>query len=116
MRLIDADALKEFINNGGVCDVCSNKKLNCVINCDFPDYLTPLLEKVIDNAPTAEMRQGKWTDVIAMNNTLIYGCCDQCHLPSPVSLYCGSCGAKMTAPYNSGDVTDILRSITKGQG
>lgn len=104
MRLIDADALR-----ADVIKILNNS------NCGEYDGAYKCFN-AINKAPTADMRQGKWTDVIAMNNTLIYGCCDQCHLPSPVSLYCGSCGAKMTAPYNSVDVTDIMRSITKGQG
>ena len=54
VRLIDANALKEFIDNGRVCDICPNKKLNCAINCDFPDTLTPLWEKVIDSIPTID--------------------------------------------------------------
>ena len=54
IRLINANALKEFINNGSVCDICPNKKLNCAIHCDFPDYLTPIWEKVIDSIPTID--------------------------------------------------------------
>ena len=52
VRLIDANALKEFINEGKVCDICENKKPLCVYSCDFPDYVTPLWEKVIDSIPT----------------------------------------------------------------
>lgn len=52
--LISRSALKEFINNGRVCDICPDKKINCAIHCDFPDTLTPLWEKVIDNAPTID--------------------------------------------------------------
>lgn len=52
MRLINADALKEFVDNGRVCDICPDKKQGCADSCNFPDTLTPLWEKVIDNAPT----------------------------------------------------------------
>lgn len=101
MRLIDADAVIAGMT----------KPLSTTQAMTYNTVV-----EMLENAPTAEMRQGKWTDVIAMNNTLFYGCCDQCHLPSPVSMYCGSCGAKMTSPYNSVDVADIMRTITKGQG
>jgi len=57
VRLIDANALKEFIANCRVCDICPNKKLYCALNCDFPDTLTPLWEKVIDSIPTIDFSQ-----------------------------------------------------------
>lgn len=101
MRLIDADAVIA-------------KMTKPLSTTQAMTYNTVV--EMLENAPTAEMSQGKWTNLITMNNTLIYGCCDQCHLPSPVSLYCGYCGAKMTRPYNSDEVVDIIRTITKGQG
>lgn len=118
MRLIDADALKEFIDNCQVCDICPNKKIGCAESCDFPDILTPLWEKVIDEQPTiddlseysdklwklayergkAEARpKGEWIEHSTYKDVLI---CSNCHHGSnqvyDTFNFCPNCGADMT--------------------
>jgi hypothetical protein len=109
MRPIDADALKEFIDNCQVCDICPYKKIGCADSCDFPDRLTPLWEKVIDNAPTiddlseysdklwklayergkAEARpKGEWSN------------------ESKDSLLCSACGKRVYKPFIGGFPTE----------
>ena len=49
MRLIDADALKEFIDDCSICSIdCPDKGVRCSYDCDMPDCLTPKWEKLID--------------------------------------------------------------------
>ena len=53
-RLIDADKLKESIDNCDICDMCSDKGIRCSFNCDFPDALDYKWEKLIDAQPTID--------------------------------------------------------------
>ena len=57
-RLIDADKLKESIDNCDICDMCSDKGIRCSFNCGFPDVLDYKWEKLIDAQPTIEVP--KW--------------------------------------------------------
>ena len=105
MRTIDADALKEFIDNGRVCDICDNKKPLCLHTCDFPDYLTPLWEKVIDNAPTIERPTGHW---ISIGGTMLSEC-SECEVIQNLydmqeDNFCPNCGADMRGGTDNGGV------------
>ena len=63
MRLIDADALKEYLENCMCCDNCPDSKLNCDIDCPLPNFLTKEWERVINEQPTIGpgRNKGKWT-------------------------------------------------------
>ena len=54
-RLIDADKLKESIDNCDICDMCSDKGIRCSFNCGFPDVLDYKWEKLIDAQPTIDV-------------------------------------------------------------
>ena len=54
MRLIDADALKEFIDDCRICDICLQEAPRCSYDCDFPDFLTGKWEMAIDAQPTID--------------------------------------------------------------
>lgn len=97
MKLIDADALKDFINEGKVCDICDKKQPRCEYSCDFPDYVTPLLDKVIDSIPTICRPQGEWID----EDGSYYVNCSCCgyqidtHYERGYLNFCPNCGADM---------------------
>ena len=54
MRLIDADALKEFIDDCGICAICPQKAPRCSYDCDFPDVVTEKWNVAIDAQPTID--------------------------------------------------------------
>jgi hypothetical protein len=54
MRLIDADALKEFIDDCGICAICPHKAPRCSYDCDFPDFVTEKWNVAIDAQPTID--------------------------------------------------------------
>lgn len=54
MRLIDADVLKEFIDDCRICDICLQEAPRCSYDCDFPDFLTGKWEMAIDAQPTID--------------------------------------------------------------
>ena len=113
MRLIDADALKKSIDECDICNICPERKARCSYDCDFPDFLSPKYEALIDSQPTIEPKRGKWIEhkerTIVRNNNFIdffpteYEC-SNCGLRratyainSSLSLtnYCPNCGADM---------------------
>ena len=53
-RLIDADKLKESIDNCDICNICPDKDVRCSYDCGFPDALDYKWEKLIDAQPTIE--------------------------------------------------------------
>lgn len=53
-RLIDADALKESIDNCDICNICPDKDVRCSYDCGFPDVLDYKWEKLIDAQPTID--------------------------------------------------------------
>ena len=84
MRAINADALKEYIENCDFCDNCKKRKLNCTIDCPFPDFLTDDWNRVIDEQPTvqrwipcSERMPKAGTDVLVTRSFL--GCKDYRH-------------------------------------
>ena len=54
MRLIDADALKEFIDDCGICAICPQKAPRCSYDCDFPTVVTEKWDVAIDAQPTID--------------------------------------------------------------
>lgn len=67
MRLIDADALKEFIDECRICNICPDRKTiitgkNCAYFCDMPDFLTKKWEVLIDAQPTTKTKSVKYFD------------------------------------------------------
>lgn len=54
MRLIDADALIEFIDDCGICAICPQKAPRCSYDCDFPDVVTEKWNVAIDAQPTID--------------------------------------------------------------
>ena len=56
-RLIDADALKRYIDDAEFCIKCQKKKLCCDIDCPFPAGLTEEWERAISEQPTVDAVQ-----------------------------------------------------------
>ena len=54
-RYIDADALKEFVDDCGICAICPQKAPRCVYDCDFPDAMTPKWELLINAQPSIDI-------------------------------------------------------------
>ena len=104
-RYIDADALKIYINDCEFCTNCPNAKPHCSYDCKMPDCLTSDWERVIDEQPTADVREnrkGKWIMHPEVKN--IYGgkCieCSACGEKYVVQWvddekFCRNCGADM---------------------
>ena len=51
-RLIDADALKTYIDDCDCCVGCENESYGCADKCKCPDYLDEGMERIINNQPT----------------------------------------------------------------
>ena len=101
MRLIDADALKQSVNECDVCNVCPERKARCSYDCEFPDYLTPKFEALIDAQPTIEPKRGEWINKDPYWHTAICSNCNKVTMfeewDEEVIEYdfCPNCGAKM---------------------
>lgn len=54
VRLIDANALKKYVDGCEFCNNCQNKKNRCAFDCILPDYLTSEWERVINEQPTVD--------------------------------------------------------------
>ena len=54
MRLIDADKLKEFIDDCEICAICPQRAPRCSYDCDFPDFVTEKWNVAIDAQPTID--------------------------------------------------------------
>ena len=53
-RLIDADKLKESIDNCDICNICPDKDVRCSYDCGFPDFVTEKWNVAIDAQPTID--------------------------------------------------------------
>lgn len=53
-RLIDADALKKYIEDCRFCEKCNNRKRNCSYYCNLPDFLTEDWRRIIDEQETID--------------------------------------------------------------
>lgn len=51
-RLIDADALKTYIDDCDCCVGCEDENYGCADKCKCPDYLDEGMERIINNQPT----------------------------------------------------------------
>jgi len=51
-RLIDADALKKYIDDCDCCVGCENESYGCADKCKCPDYLDEDMERIINNQST----------------------------------------------------------------
>lgn len=51
-RLIDADALKKYIDDCDCCVGCEDESYGCSYKCKCPDYLDKDMERIINNQPT----------------------------------------------------------------
>ena len=51
-RLIDADALKKYIDDCDCCVGCEDESYGCADKCKCPDYLDEGMERIINNQPT----------------------------------------------------------------
>ena len=51
-RLIDADALKKYIDDCDCCVGCEDESYGCAYKCKCPDYLDKDMERIINNQPT----------------------------------------------------------------
>ena len=101
MRLIDADALKKSIDECDICNICPDKDVRCDYDCDFPDFLSPKWEALIDAQPTIEPKRGEWEDIDnwwESNEEIHLFRCSVCgaEMNSPIEPnFCCSCGADM---------------------
>lgn len=102
MRLIDADKLKEYIDDCECCKKCDKIGFMCNDDCELPDFLTPQWERVLNEQPTVDaqlVRHGKWIN-FEHGDDKYY--CDKCQTIWESKQiknmhYCPTCGAKMEA-------------------
>lgn len=59
MRLIDADALYQYMEDAAWCKNCPDKKIGCYYDCKFPDCCTREWERVLNEQPTAIVKCGE---------------------------------------------------------
>lgn len=104
VRLIDANALKKYVDGCEFCNNCQNKKNRCAFDCILPDYLTSEWERVIDEQPTVDavpVRHGHWEIVPNDKNMDGYYkmrcsvCGETLWSIQSEELYCCKCGSKM---------------------
>lgn len=104
MRLIDADRLKDYIDNCQYCDKCPKKRLDCRDYCMFPDYLTEDWERAIDEQPTIDhVKHGHWMDMPKLKGGQPVVKCSVCEITFCDLInnhrfmyhYCPNCKAKM---------------------
>ena len=102
MRLIDADKLKQYIDDCECCDKCDKIGFMCNEHCELPDFLTHQWERVLNEQPTVEaepVRHGQWDYVTVVDEG--FWRCSNCGTPSEalgarkLYKYCPFCGAKM---------------------
>lgn len=101
MRLIDADALKKYLDYCAFCKSCPNKNKGndyCTLDCKFPDYCDDEWKRVIDEQPTIDERKtGRWIFGETMGHSWMK-CSECCKSQDGQTLcftYCPFCGAKM---------------------
>jgi hypothetical protein len=102
-RIIDADALKKYLDDCAFCKSCPNKNKGnsyCTLDCKFPDYCDDEWQRAIDEQPTIEERKtGKWKTNSDFPDRLICSECsaqfDMWHWEEEQMHYCPNCGAKM---------------------
>lgn len=104
MRLIDADKLKEYIDDCECCKKCDKIGFMCNDDCELPDILTPQWERVLNEQPTVDaqlVRHGKWTShtlgSTGYGTTVMYQCSECERMTISRFRYCPNCGAKMDA-------------------
>jgi len=102
MRLIDVDALKEYINDCEFCRHCPDKEFRCFLDCELPNCVTLRWRRVFDEQPTIE-RHGKWgKDYSSEAYSDDFIVCSECGNAFNVLDndtyrfdYCPNCGARM---------------------
>ena len=87
-RIIDADALKDYVVIHNVGCGCSD------------DYQKSFLESIDDQPTIGPIRKGKWMtsyldhEMMGVRPKLLY-CSECCHCIAYPTNYCPNCGAKM---------------------
>lgn len=107
MRLIDVDALKEYIDGCCFCRDCPKEGRLCECTCELPECVTPQWERVFNEQPTVDAvpaRHGKFIgteyDGYADGYPVYYEWqCSECGCvfedEEPTYNYCPNCGARM---------------------
>lgn len=101
-RLIDADKLKQYIDDCKCCEKCDKIGFMCNDDCELPDFLTPQWERVLNEQPTVDaepVRHGKWIRDefgVKCGACGLYAYRDKFDQPWE-SPYCPNCGTKMEA-------------------
>lgn len=54
-KWINADELKQSIDNCFICNICPDKHIFCSYDCDFPDAVTPKWEMLINAQPSIDL-------------------------------------------------------------
>lgn len=100
MRLINADKLKQYIDDCECCEKCDKIGFMCNDDCELPDFLTPQWERVLNEQPTVDaepVRHGKWEPVSEdWRHQIEWWECSECNFSASIKYnYCPHCGAKM---------------------
>lgn len=59
-RLIDVDKLKQYIDDCKCCEKCNMISFRCDDYCEFPDFLTPQWERVLNEQQTVDAIPIEW--------------------------------------------------------
>ncbi len=59
-RLIDADELKQYIDDCKCCEKCDKIGFMCNEHCELPDFLTLQWERVLNEQPTVDAIPTAW--------------------------------------------------------
>lgn len=95
MRLIDADKLKQYIDDCKCCEKCDKKGFMCHEYCELPDCVTPQWERVLNEQQPVDAVPVRHARLI---NAQPYGecsCCGELIDSRDRFRYCPHCGARL---------------------
>lgn len=86
-KWINADELKQSIDNCFICNICPDKHIFCSYDCDFPDVVTPKWEMLINAQPSIDLVRCKeckhW---VSDGGAIMF--CEHTDVPTDADDYC----------------------------